>query len=220
MSAQLIPSFPLLAELPFNPLLFFSLLFIRSHTQAHTRTLCTLTSALRNDRHPSASNAGLLCKLISKVKGEKVVWREGPVWEKETGVERVAEGGVEGKKRAVGMRSTQRRGREEFGNIGLESGRKHEIDDRWQEWGPLKLKGKAEGFLETELPLVSTGVHLDRSYKQRPFGGLEHGTDVPSRDWTSKLLRTLGWVKKKPMDIAFELFKALPPHLRREGNSI
>lgn len=46
------------------------------------------------------------------------------------GVERVAEGGVEEKRRAVGMRSTQRRGREEFGNIGLEGGRKHEIDTR------------------------------------------------------------------------------------------
>lgn len=46
------------------------------------------------------------------------------------GVERVAEGGVEEKRRAVGMRSTQRRGREEFGNIGLGGGRKHEIDTR------------------------------------------------------------------------------------------
>lgn len=36
------------------------------------------------------------------------------------GVERVAGGGVEEKIRAVGMRSTQRRGREEFGNISLE----------------------------------------------------------------------------------------------------
>ncbi len=77
MSSQLIPFFPPLAELPFNPLLFFSLLFIIIRKPAHTHSLCTLTSALRNDRHPSASMLICFASLFIKCRERK--WYGGRV---------------------------------------------------------------------------------------------------------------------------------------------
>lgn len=120
MSAQLIPSLPLLAELPFNPVLFFSpLLFIRTHTQAHTHSLCTLTSALRNDRHPLAST--LICFASSFMKWRERKWCGGRgLCERGRGrgggesCRRRAEGHWK-KRSVVGMRSTQRK--EDLGNV-------------------------------------------------------------------------------------------------------
>jgi len=105
MSAQLIASRPPLAELPFNPLLSFSLLFIRTHTQAHTHSHCTLTSALRNDRHPLAST--LICFASSFMKWRERYWSERGRGGGES-CRRRAEGHWK-KRKVVGMRSTRRK---------------------------------------------------------------------------------------------------------------